>query len=548
MAFDGIFLKQITKQLQTIVPCKINRIHQVSDTELLFQLRHERTKYQLLISAHSLYNRINITTRTYPTPEIPSNFIMLLRKHLEGSIILSIEQGGFDRYLIFTISGYNELGDQTIRHLYVELMGKYANVILANENGKIMDALKRIPPFENTKRIIQPGALFQLPEPQLGQLNPFEQTGYTDDRPLTAQFEGFSPLLSKEIEYRIHHGENFVSIMQEIQASDQVYITNANNQTYFHCIPLKQFETESISYPINEGLDYLFYEKEERDRIRQQTGDLFKFVRREIKKYTSKIAKLTDSLEEAQNSEHWKEKGELLYSYLPMVKKGMTSITLPSFETQEDIVIPLDPKLDAKQNAKKCFQKYTKGKNGMVHIQEQLDIANQELEYFRNLEYQLTVANFQDAKEIHQELAQNGYVKANVSKIRKKKKEVALNYHTLTSPSGYPVYFGKNNLQNEYLTFKKAHRTDLWFHVKDMHGSHVILQTEHPEESDIRFAAMVAAYYSSGRESSSIPVNYCPVKNIKKIPGGKTGMVILSSYKTIYIDITPEFLNLIKQK
>lgn len=548
MAFDGIFLKQITSQLQDYIPCKINRIHQVSDTELLFQLRHERTKYQLLISAHSLYNRINITNLNYPTPEIPSNFIMLLRKYLEGGLLVNITQGGLDRYLDLEISTYNELGDRIICHLYVELMGKYANVILVNNEGKILDALKRIPPFENNKRIIQPGAKFTFAQPQTGQTNPFEATTYDENIPLTHQFEGFSPLLSKEIEYRIHHGQTFVEIMQEIQNSTHVYITEHKNQTYFHCIPLLQFETECIQYPLQEGLDHLYYEKEEKDRIRQQTGDLFKFVRREIKKYTGKIHKLEDALEEALNSDHWKEKGDLLYTYQYQVKKGMTQISLPSFTTGEDIIIPLDPKLDAKQNAKKCFQKYTKGRNGKIYIQEQIDLAKTELEYFQNLEYQLTIANFNDAKEIQQELAQNGYVKAQVSKIRKKKKEVAPNFNETTSPNGYTIYYGKNNLQNEYITFKKARKQDLWFHVKDMHGSHLILQADNPQEDDIRFAAMLAAYHSSGKDSSSIPVNYCPVKNLKKIPGGKTGMVTMSSYKTIYIDITPEFIEKMRAK
>ena len=547
MAFDGIFLKQITKQLQNYTPCKINRIHQVSDTELLFQLRHERTKYQLLISAHSLYNRINITNLNYPTPEIPSNFIMLLRKYLEGGLLVNITQGGLDRYLDLEISTYNELGDKILCHLYVELMGKYANVILVNNEGKIVDALKRIPPFENNKRIIQPGARFTFAQPQPNQKNPFNETSYDENIPLTTQFEGFSPLLSKEIEYRVHNGQTFSEVMQEIENSEALYITEHKNQTYFHCIPLLQFESENKQYPLQEGLDHLYYDKEEKDRIRQQPGDLFKFVRREIKKHTSKISKLEDALEEALNSDHWKEKGDLLYTYQYQVKKGMTQIILPSFTTGEDIVIPLDPKLDAKQNAKKCFQKYTKGRNGKIYIQEQIDLANNELEYFKNIEYQLTVANFNDAKEIQQELAQNGYVKAQVSKIRKKKKDVAPNFNTLTSPNGYPIHYGKNNLQNEYISFKKANRTDLWFHVKDMHGSHVILQCEQPQEEDIRFTAMLAAYYSSGRNSSSIPVNYCPVKNLKKIPGGKTGMVTMSSYKTIYIDITPEFIKQIKE-
>ena len=174
MAFDGIFLHRITEEIQQYIPAKINRIHQVSDTELLFHIRHQKEKVQLLVSAHSLYNRINITTRKYPTPETPSNFVMLLRKYLEGGLLISLTQGQLDRWLDLKISTYDELGDRVIRHLYIELMGKYANVILVDSNGKIVDALKRIPPFENNKRIIQPGAEFRKTDPQNDKKNPFE--------------------------------------------------------------------------------------------------------------------------------------------------------------------------------------------------------------------------------------------------------------------------------------------------------------------------------------------------------------------------------------
>lgn len=541
MAFDGIFLRQIIKQIQTYVPAKINRIHPVSDTELLFQLRHNREKVQLLISAHSRYNRINITERSYPTPDVPGNFVMVLRKYLEGGMLIRLTQGGLDRYLDAEISTYNDLGDRIIMHLYIELMGKYANVILVDPNGKIIDALKRIPPFENTKRIIQPGATFKITEPQPGKRNPFSDPTIDPQLPLTQQFEGFSPLLSKEIEYRMHQGQSFTDILHQIDCSDAVYLTEIDGQDYFHCLPLTQFEQPYRAYPILAGLDVLYYEKEEKERIRQQTGDLFKFTRREIKKYQGKLHKLEEAMQEALQYEIWKQRGELLYAYLHQIKKGMTQIEVPSFDGEQQIIIPLDPKLDGKQNAKKCFQRYTKGRNGTIYIHQQIELAKQELEYFQTIEYQLSQASFQDAREIQQELVRGGYLKERSGNHRKKKKDEAPAYATLVSPGGYAVYYGKNNLQNEYVTFKKARKTDLWFHVKDMHGSHVVLACDNPPEADLRFAAMTAAYFSDGRHSSSIPINYCPVRQLKKIPGGKTGMVTMASYQTIYIDITDDW-------
>lgn len=206
MALDGLLLHALCRQFQEILPCKIYKIHQISNTELLFHLRTQREKKNLLISCHSQYNRINLTDRTYPTPEEPSHFVMLLRKHLEGGLILSVQQGGLDRWLVMEVSLRNEIGDKVFRKLYVELMGKYANVILVDEDNRILDALKRIPPFENTKRTIQPGAQFTLPEQAVKQ-DPFTAQTVDPQQPLHQQFDGFSPLLGREVEARMRRAK-----------------------------------------------------------------------------------------------------------------------------------------------------------------------------------------------------------------------------------------------------------------------------------------------------------------------------------------------------
>jgi len=542
MALDGIILNKICQHLQTLNEGRINKIYQVSNTEILFHIKTRKEKVQLLISCHSQYNRISISTHKYPTPEEPNHFIMLLRKHLENGVILSIEQGDLDRYLTITIKTRNELGDIVNRYLMIELMGKYANLILVNEAYKILDALKRIPPYENTKRILQPGAPYEYPEKQ-NKKNPFEAKTYNTTESFTQQFSGVSPLLDKEILYRLQNGEVWAEIIQALSQSSSIYISRMKDQEEYHCIPLTHLKVPFQQFQLMEAIDILFHQKEERDRIRQQTGDLFKFVRREIKKCTQKIPKLYDSLEEAKNYEKWKIYGELLYAYSHLVTKGMHSITLPSFESEEDILIPLDEKLDGKQNAKRIFKRYTKLKSGCAYIEDQIQKTEKELEYFQVLEQQLELADFYDAKEIREELVDYGYLKKKTSKIRKSKKKIELNYGIIPYNENVHIYIGKNNRQNDYLTWQFARKDAYWFHTKDFHGAHVIVDTEQLDEPLVRLCAMLAAYFSQGRHSSSIPVDYTQIKNLKKIPKSKLGLVSLVQHKTIYIDIDEEILS-----
>ncbi|MDD2591564.1 MAG: NFACT RNA binding domain-containing protein [Erysipelotrichaceae bacterium] len=539
MALDGIVLNKIAIQLQAIIPIRITKINNISDTEVLFQLKSNNEKDQLIISCHSQFNRINLTAKKYPIPKEPSNFVMLLRKHLENGMIVKIEQNDLDRYLIFHIHTHNEIGDPITRQLFVELMGKYANLILVDNDHRILDALKRIPPFENTQRTIQPGANYTYLEPQDKQ-DPFQTKTYDLNRSFTEQFSGFSPLLSKEFEYRMHNGQSFLSIMKEISLSNDLYVSNYQGKLYFHVIPLTQFEVEPRSFTLMEGLDEIYFYQEEVDRIRQQTGDLYKFVRREIKKNQQKMIKLNDSLSEAIDCEKWRVYGDLIFAYQDQIEKGMKRITLPRFDDESPVIIDLDPKLDAKQNAKKCFQKYSKGKNGQFHIRKQIELTQDELDYFSTIQKQLKISDFKDALEIREELSNYGYLKAN--KKAKTNKKAILNYIEIAYDTDTTIYVGKNNRQNEYITFKLANKSDHWFHVSNYHGAHVLVKTNDLNEKIIRLAAMLAGYFSEARQSSSIPVSYTLIRDLKKIPKAKVGQVSMSTYKTIYIDIDKDVL------
>lgn len=543
MALDGILLNKIIPSIQELCPCKINKIYRISNTEILFHLRTNEGKKTLMISCHPLYNRINLTNKDYPTPEEPSNFVMLLRKHIEGAMIVDVKQGELDRWCAFTLSKRNTLGDKVTLTMYVELMGKYANVILVDENQRVIDALKRIPPFENNRRTIHPGALFNIVEPQLDKQNPFENPIIDRNISLTNQLAGFSPLLSKEVEYRLSNNQSFEDVINFIKSSNSLYITYKNDEAFFHCIPLSHIG-ESIEYPINEGIDILYYHKEEKDRIKQLAGDIYKVVKRELKHNKAKLPKLLDSLNEAKNNDKYRVYGELLYAYNINDTKGSSFIELNSFEDDSIIKIPLDPKLDGKANAKKAFQKYEKLKKGAVHLEKQIQLTQDEIDYFEGINQQLEIINFEDAKEIVQELTQGGYLKANKVKTHKKKKQndypkiTVINYN-----ENIKIYVGKNNIQNDTLTFKLAKKRYYWFHTKDFHGAHVVVDTNDLNEDLIRTAANIAAYYSKGRYSSSVPVNYCQIKDIKKIPGAKLGKAQLTTYKTIYIDPNEKLIN-----
>ena len=534
MAIDGLLLRQLRNEISDYLPAKLLKMQQISDTELLFTLRTTKGNKKLLISLHSVYNRINFSTETYTTMEVPSNFLMLLRKQIDGSIIQSMEQIGYDRILHMSLDARNELGDIHKRHLYIELMGKYANIILVDDQNIIIDALKRIPPYENSKRTILPGVTFELPAAHTGKQDPYQSTSYNLDASFTKQFHGFSPLLSKEVQYRIHNGEDFSSIMQQIADSKTLYISDVDDQIFFHCIPLTHLETNYREYPMMHGMDLLFYEKEEKVRIKQQSQDLFRCVKRELNKNTAKLPKLKQSLASAMDCDKYREYGDLLFAYMYQIQKEPT-IVLPSFETGEDVKIPMDMRFDIKGNANRWYAKYHKSKRAQTVLQEQIDLCEKEIAYFETMETQLSQADVQDALEIREELVKQGYLRAQKSRIRKKKKQDLPHFDTFTFED-YTIYVGKNNLQNDFVTWKLSRKNDTWFHAKDLHGSHVIITTSEPDETAIRRCAMLAAWYSKGRYSSSVPVNYCLQKQLKKIPGNKGSLVSLTTYKTIYID------------
>lgn len=535
MALDGIILHKLITPVQDILPARVQKVYQVSTTEILFQLHGKQGKSQLFISCHSVYNRMLLTNKNYPTPLEPNNFIMVLRKYLEGSTIESCFQAGLDRWCTFTVSHRNMLGDKETLRIIVELMGKYANLILVDPEDKIIDVLKRIPPFENSKRILMPNATFVPMEAQ-DKKDPFKEHVVDSSVSLVKQFAGFSPLLAREAEFRMSLGQSFSSIMQSIEDSNALYVAEEHPEINFHVIPLTHLG-KAKQYPLMEGFESLYAQSEEKERIKQIAGDVFHVAKKELKHQSTKLPRLQKEYDTALDCDKYRLYGDLLYTYGITDTKGKQDIQLENYEDGKMITVPLDPKLDGNQNAKKAYTKYTKLKKGQTYLQEQIAICQNEIDYFTGVLEQLDIADFDTALEIKQELIKLGYMKEKQkSNKRKKKKESEPNITTVTSPSGISVSYGKNNLQNEYLTWHKARKEEIWLHAKEYHGAHVIIHAPEADEATLRFAANLAAYYSSGRNSSSVPVNYCKVRQLKKIPGARPGMVQLTNYKTIYID------------
>lgn len=547
MAYDGIMMSRVVENLQSqLERGRINKIYQISQYELLFHMRSQSSNMKLLMSIHPMYARLQLTSLSFPTPPSPNAFTMLLRKHLEGAYLESVKQIQLDRIVDMTFIGTNELKDTVKYHIYIEIMGKHSNIILCNQDKKILDCLKRITPNINSERFVQPGAMYQLPPMNQNKVDPFT-SDFIENNNLTKIYQGMSPILSKEILYRHDNGIDFKEIMDEIKNSDTLYISRVDEKEYFHLIPLTHLNQQAQSYSLFDGLDKHFNSIDQKERIKQQTSNLLKFINNEYQKNVTKLAKLESTLEDSNNSDEYRIIGDLLYSNLHLLKKGMRHVELDNYYDGSKIMVDLDEKLDPKSNAQKYYNKYQKAKNSINVLHEQIDLTKKEIEYFDSLLTLMDNASYYDALEIKEELENLGYLKKKkkTNTIRKNKKPSFETYYT---KDGIEICIGKNNLQNDYLTFKHAHRYDTWFHVKDMPGSHVVVKGDQLDEYTIRLASNIAAYYSKGKNSSSVPVNYTLIKTLKKPHGAKPGQVILDNYKTIYIDPDQHCLDELQKK
>lgn len=551
MAFDGLFTYSMTADLQQLVTGRITKIHQPNAQEVVLHVRANGKNHKLLFSIHSSYARVHLTEHTIDNPAEPPMFCMLLRKHLEGGFISSIKQRDFDRIIIVEIESKNEIGDPIVREIHAEIMGRHSNLLLIDqEQGKIIDSLKHLPPSVNSFRTVLPGQPYIAP-PTQNKWNPLtvtedELTSFFAEARTTqevvTQFAGFSPLHAEELLFRLTTASDTLTCFKDFMGSfanggTKPMYAIYNNKTYFSPIDLTHLQGEVTVYPnVHELLDRVFFARAERDRVKQQAGDLERWLQNEIDKLSLKTKKLTKDYERASKLDQFQLYGELLMANIYAFEKGVKEVTVTNYysETGEEITIPVSERKTPIENAQSYYTKYTKAKNALIMVQEQLEKTTEEIAYFEMLAQQVQQASPGDIEEIREELAEQGYLKLRHAK--KKKKQVKPEPERYVSSTGITISVGKNNKQNDMLTFKIAKRTDIWLHTKDIPGSHVVIHSSEPDETTLREAATLAAYFSKARESSSVPVDYTEIRQVKKPNGAKPGFVIYFEQKTLYID------------
>ncbi|MEY8441500.1 NFACT RNA binding domain-containing protein [Lactobacillaceae bacterium 24-114] len=558
MAFDGLFTHAIVHELnKTLATGRVAKVNQPYPAELIMTIRAHRHNYSLLLSANPTYPRMQITEIAYQNPPVPSNFAMTMRKYLEGAILESIEQVDNDRIIKMNFNTRDELGDQQHLVLITEIMARHSNVSLVNEKtNKIIDSIKHVSSDQNRVRLLLPGATFIMP-PKQDRANPYLPNQiYTDlirkgldekdlAKQLQMNYQGLGKQSANELATELLSSNDLPTtshtFLSHFENPDPVtYIDNNGKQQFAVFLPTGV--KKAIHYPtLSAMLDAFYANKAQRDRSRELAGQVLRVLNTELKKDRRKVKKLNDQLADAAKADYYRIRGEILTTYLNKLTTGMTEVTLPNFyDDNKELKISLDPELSPSRNSQKYFTKYEKLKASVDYVNEQLKLTKEEIDYLSNIESQIDLASPADIQEIQVELQEQGYIKKKKSSKKKRKVRPSKPEEFHTS-NGTTVLVGKNNMQNDRLSFKIANKNDTWLHVKDIPGSHVILRDANPDEDTLLEAAQLAAYFSKGRESDNVPVDYLPVKRLHKPNGAKPGFVTFTGQKTLYV--TPKKLD-----
>ena len=552
MAYDGLFIHSLLNSVRPlVVNGRLSKIYQPFAQDLILTFRKERKNIQLLLSANAQYPRFYVTKQAIVNPDKAPTFVMVLRKYLEGSVLQSIDQVGVDRIVNFNFSNRNELGDQVQLVLSLELMGRHSNVILYDKkSGQIIDLLKRVNPDENRVRLLLPKAKYELP-PLIPGINGFKITEAefnlkatdTDPATLAKQFGGLDRDDRQELEGYLEDDLSFSSFKTFMDQFDKkgafILKTPKNKRKIFPYLPYHLDLTKEASDPdFNHALDEFYQYQSNQDWVKQKSSQIERVIKNEHNKLTKKIVKLKKQLDQAENSEGYRIRGEILNANLAQVKPGMSHIELPNYyDNNRPIKIKLDTALSPARNGQKYFTRYKKLRDSIKHVKEQISIAQTNLNYFDTIQTAIDNAEPQDIDQITDELTSQGYLKK-PQKPKRKKKITEKNLNKFRISSGKTVLVGKNNLQNDWLTLKKANKTDIWFHVKNIPGSHVILQSSEATDEDIKETAEIAAYFSKAKHSAHVQVDYVADKRVKKPNGAKPGFVIYTGQNSI--EVTPE--------
>lgn len=559
MSFDGTFTHAMVTELnQQLASGRVSKVNQPYDNEIVLTIRANRKSHPLLLSANPTFARLQTTAIPYVNPVTPTNFTMMMRKYLSGAILTGISQAQNDRVVHLDFTSRNELGDQVALRLIIEIMARHSNVMLVDTaTMTILDTIKHVGSDQNRYRTLLPGGHYINP-PKQDLLNPFDGPDdqltalvqqYPNEAVLAQQlrqrYQGLGKDTALALARHLHQSTDYEALFREFFARfdhpEPTLTVNENGKTEFSAFPYNQPETTQQSFAtLSELLDFYYQDRAERDRVQQQGSTLIHVVRNELKKNKTKLKKLQASLDSAENADDFRIKGELLTTYLSQVTRGMTSIELPNFyDEMKPLKISLSNQISPSQNAQKYFKKYNKLKASVKYVTEQMTITQAEVNYLENIASQIELAAPKDLTDIKLELQQGGYLRDHEHRRNAKKKRQPISKpEQFVASDGTPIEVGKNNLQNEKLTLHSAAKTDVWLHVKDMPGSHVIIHDNAPSDETLLEAANIAAYYSKARQSSSVPVDYVQVKRIKKPNGTKPGYVIYEGQKTLFV--TPD--------
>ena len=577
MPLDALCLSGLVRELNTtLTGAKIDKIYQPGRDEIIFALRSPSGNVKLLVSANPAHPRAQLTELSRENPDKPPMFCMLLRKHLTGGRILDVTQPPLERVVIIRLEALDELGDRVERKVILEAMGRHSNLILVDAEERIIDCLRRVDYEMSEKRQVLPGLLYRLP-PTQEKLDPTvldreelerrlahapEQA--QADQWLLDTFGGLSPLICRELAHRaggstdarlhlmgeegcnqlLDELEQVVSLVREGNCAPHMIIfdgrpkdfTFFDIEQYGSAAQLKAYDTFSAL------LDDFYEQRETQERVRQKGQDLIRTVTSARDRTARKIANQEKELLATLDRDRLRELGDILTSSLYALQRGMKSFRTVDFYDPEgkEIEIRLDPLLTPQQNAAKYYKEYNKAKTAEEMLTIQLEKGHKELDYLNSVLENIKLAEGErDLGEIRQELTETGYMRRQ-GKAKDRNKKIRSKPMEFVSSTGMRISVGKNNTQNDELTCKQAFKSDIWFHTQKIHGSHVILWTEggQPDLTSLNEAACLAAWFSQARESSKVPVDYTPVKYVKKPAGARPGMVVYTTYETAWV--TPD--------
>ena len=549
MSFDGFFLHHMVEELRAeLLNGRIQKINQPFDQELVLQIRSNRQSHRLLLSAHPVFGRIQLTETTFENPAQPSTFIMVLRKYLQGAVIESIEQIENDRIVEITVSNKNEIGDDIQATLIIEIMGKHSNILLVDKSSnKVLEVIKHIGFSQNSYRTLLPGATYIAP-PSTEALNPFTikdeklfeilQTQELTAKNLQSLFQGLGRDTAIELE-NLLTDDRLSKFRDFFKQETNPCLTDKS----FSCVPFST-KIEGHFSSLSQLLDVFYKDKAERDRVKQQASELIRRVENELQKNRQKLKKQEKELQATENAEEFRQKGELLTTFLHQVPNDQDQVVLDNYYTNQPITISLDKALTPNQNAQKYFKRYQKLKEAVKYLTDLIEETKATILYLESVETVLNQAGLDEIAEIREELIETGFIRRRQrEKLHKRKKPEKY----LASDGKTIIYVGRNNLQNDELTFKMARKDELWFHAKDIPGSHVVISGNLDPSDEVKTdAAELAAYYSKGRLSNLVQVDMIQVKKLNKPTGGKPGFVTYTGQKTLRVTPNPDKIQSMK--